>query len=150
MIWYAILAAPAGRALLPVGGSDCGFPANTLEHAVITSGDATICAHDVYKAIAVGGTLIDGSAQSSGSIKGSYQSTFGAKKWSQGGFHFSTSPKWREGEQQLEPLRRRRGEEGRRVSGGAEGMRPRQRGRGVANYERSFGKIYTVKSARIP
>ena len=55
----------------------------------------------------------------------------------------------REGEQQLEPLRRRRGEEGRRVSGGAEGMRPRQRGRGVANYERSFGKIYTVKSARI-
>ena len=40
MIWYAILAAPAGRALLPVGGSDCGFPANTLEHAVITSGDA--------------------------------------------------------------------------------------------------------------
>ena len=38
MIWYAILTAPAGRALLPVGGSDCGFPANTLEHAVITSG----------------------------------------------------------------------------------------------------------------
>ena len=91
MLWHAILAAPAGRALLPVGGSDCGFPANTLEHAVITSGDATICAHDVYKAIAVGGTLIDGSAQSSGSIKGSYQSTFGAKKWSQGGFHFSTA-----------------------------------------------------------
>ena len=43
MLWHAILAAPAGRALLPVGGSDCGFPANTLEHAVITSGDATIC-----------------------------------------------------------------------------------------------------------
>ena len=55
----------------------------------------------------------------------------------------------RQGEQQLEPLRRRRGEEGRCVSGGAEGMRPRQRGRGMANYERSFGKIYTVKSARI-
>ena len=39
MLWHAILAAPAGRALLPVGGSDCGFPANTSRFAGARAAD---------------------------------------------------------------------------------------------------------------
>ena len=78
MLWHAILAAPAGRALLPVGGSDCGFPANTLEHAVITSGDATLCAHSMYRAVAIGGTLYDGTSQETGTIEGTYPSSIRA------------------------------------------------------------------------
>ena len=60
---------------------------------MITSGDAVICGHDNYKAVAVGGTLIDGSPNESGNIKGTWQSSFGALKEGRGGFSFATTPK---------------------------------------------------------
>ena len=52
-----------------------------------------ICGHDNYKAVAVGGTLIDGSPNESGNIKGTWQSSFGALKEGRGGFSFATTPK---------------------------------------------------------
>ena len=52
-----------------------------------------ICGHDNYKAVAVGGTLIDGSPNESGNIKGAWQSSYGALKEGRGGFSFATTPK---------------------------------------------------------
>ena len=70
----------------------CASPRNTLQYSVITSGDAVICGHDNYKAVAVGGTLIDGSPNESGNIKGAWQSSFGALKEFRGELQLCDGP----------------------------------------------------------
>lgn len=52
------------------GLDECVLPAETHLYSLITWGDATIHAHDVYTGIAIGGTLLDGSPQEHGNIAG--------------------------------------------------------------------------------
>jgi hypothetical protein len=47
---------------------DCVLPADAYLYSVITSGDATIGAHNMYKGLAIGGTLYDGTPNEDGTV----------------------------------------------------------------------------------
>jgi len=46
---------------VPTAAYNCALPTATLNYALITAGDAKVSAHDVYRAVHIGGTLTDGS-----------------------------------------------------------------------------------------
>jgi hypothetical protein len=51
----------------------CALPSGSLNYALITSGNAKISAHTVYRAVHVGGTLTDGTTSSDTIISSNYQ-----------------------------------------------------------------------------
>lgn len=70
--------APLSTPTLPLSPStmtsySCAIPPPTLNYAVVTSGNATISAHTVYRAVHVAGTLIDGTSSSDTVISSNYQ-----------------------------------------------------------------------------
>ena len=81
-----------------VGGvvyGTCELPRNTLQYSVITSGDATLCAHSMYRAVAIGGTLYDGTSQETGTIEGTYPSSIRAMAFNSN-FNFKAPPNYQD------------------------------------------------------
>lgn len=71
--WYSQCLQPSTTTTAVTIGAEaglepCSLPAGTADFSLITSGDAIITAHEVYRGIAIGGALLDGSPNESGNI----------------------------------------------------------------------------------
>ena len=51
-----------------VAANDCALPGNAKDFALVTRGDADVGAHNIYRGVAIGGTLTDTTPSESGTV----------------------------------------------------------------------------------